>query len=244
MCQGDTIKLYAISNYADSFAWYTNYNINAAYDHTDSVKVWPAYSTGYGIKIFYPDGCIVDTVIHVHVSEVRADAGPDRTIADGAVTTLGGPGTSLNGSYNYHWTPYQYVNDTTLAFPNVNPPADYTYYLEVTEYNDQYRCQAHDTVVVHVNCGDFYLPNAFAPGTESPGANKFGILNKQISQLNYFRIFDRWGNLVFETSNPADQWDGTYNGSPAPVGVYVWIADGFCNGGKPINKKGNVTLLR
>jgi gliding motility-associated-like protein len=92
--------------------------------------------------------------------------------------------------------------------------------------------------------GDLYVPNAFAPGGMADGANKFGILNYNIAKLNYFRIFNRWGELVFETNNPAAKWDGIYNGKPAAQGVYVWEADGYCTSGVRINKRGNVTLLR
>ena len=244
ICKGDSIKLYAISNYADSLLWSPIYHIDTAYNHTDTVVAWPDYSTVYNVKLFYPDGCIVDTSINVSVVKVTADAGPDRTILDGSSSVLGGPNMSLDGAFTYHWTPYQFIEDTTLPFPTVNPPYDFTYAVEVTEHASGLGCQARDTVTLHVNCGDFYLPNAFAPGSSNPGSNRFGILNQEISQLNYFRIYDRWGVLVFETKNPAQYWDGTYNGTPSPVGVYVWEADGFCTSGKTVKKKGNVSLLR
>lgn len=244
ICKGDTIKLYAISNSADSFLWSPIWHLDTAYNHTDTIIAWPDYTTTYNVNIYYPDGCIVDTSIHINVIKVNADAGPDRTIADGAVSVLGGPAMSLDGPYTYHWTPYQYIDDTTVPFPSVHPPFDISYQVEVTEHASGLGCQAHDTVQVLVNCGDIYLPNAFAPGGTSPGSNKFGIVNQEISQLNYFRIYDRWGVLVFDTKVAAQQWDGTYNGTPCPTGVYVWEADGFCVSGRPIKKKGNVSLLR
>ena len=105
-------------------------------------------------------------------------------------------------------------------------------------------CQAFDTVIVHINCGDIVLPNAFAPSSGNPGTAKFGILNENIPQLNYFRIYDRWGALIFQTSDPTQQWDGTYNNTPEPPDVYVWEVDGYCASGVSIKKKGNVTLLR
>ena len=174
-----------------------------------------------------------------------ADAGPDRTILDGSSSTIGGPLTSLdNGAYTYHWAPYQYIDDTANSFPSVNPPFDYTYYFEVAEHNSGLGCKAYDTVVLHVNCGDFYLPNAFTPDGTNQSTNVFGILNKEIASLNYFRIYNRWGVLVFETTVPSQAWDGKYKNTPCPTGVYVWEADGFCTSGKPIKKKGNVSLLR
>ncbi len=244
ICRGDSIHLYAISNYADSFAWSPVYNLDTFYNHTDSVKAWPDYTTTYNLTIHYPDGCIVDTFVKVNVVKVIADAGPDRTIADGAATMLGGPATSLGFQFSYVWTPTLYLPSFTDPFPTATPTTDYTYVLTVTEDSTFLHCHSSDTVVVHVNCGDFNVPNAFTPNSENPLTNRFGILNREVSQLNYFRIYDRWGVLMFSTTDITNAWDGTYNGVPQPVGVYVWEADGFCTSGKAIKKHGNVTLLR
>jgi gliding motility-associated-like protein len=69
-------------------------------------------------------------------------------------------------------------------------------------------------------------------------------LNTQIVKLNYFVVFDRWGKKMFETSDISKGWDGNIDGNPAPVGVYIWEADGFCLSGKRFTRSGNVTLLR
>jgi gliding motility-associated-like protein len=251
VCEGDTIRLYAISNLADSIRWQSGYAIDTTNLYTDSVRVYPDYSTSYPVTIYYPFGCVVDTVVKVHISRVHADAGPDRWIIDGANTTIGGPFTSFSNTvdladsaYDYHWYPFQYLTDSSVTNPVANPPYDFTYYLTVTEHNDTFKCKAKDTVVVHVDCSKFVVPNAFAPNSESSLTNGFGIMNQEIIKLNYFRVYNRWGELVFETNNIADRWDGTYNGKPAPVDVYVWIADAFCASGKEINKTGNVTLIR
>jgi gliding motility-associated-like protein len=249
ICEGDTVRLYAISNSADSIRWQTGYNIDTTYLFRDSVRVFPAYSANYPVTLYYPNGCIVDTSVHVNVSVVHADAGPDRTIKDGSSTILGGVYSSAFDTMNYKryayvWHPYNFLSDTTSPFPSANPPYDFTYYLTVTELNDTFKCMANDTVVVHVDCGDVYLPNAFSPNSESIQVATFGILNNEVIKLNYFRIFDRWGVEVFETSDPTQRWDGTYNGKAAPEGVYVWEADIFCTSGKEYHKSGNVSLLR
>lgn len=243
ICQGDTVHAFAVSNLADSIRWTTTYNIDTTYLYQDSARLYPGYNTSYHFTLYYPFGCIIDTMININVNQVTADAGPDRYIMDGAGTTLGGPGTTL-GLYNYHWAPYQFLSDTTVPNPVANPPYDYTYYLTVTELNDGLQCSRSDTVVLHLVCGDFVLPNVFAPESANPGVNKFGLLNKEVSRLNSFRIYNRWGTLVFETTDPTQGWDGTYKDQPAQQGVYVWVAEGFCISGKKLKKQGNVTLLR
>jgi len=189
----------------------------------------------------FANGCVVDTDVYVDVSKNHADAGHDRVIGDGAQTVLGGPMTSEGSNYTYTWLPTQFISDISITNPVVNPPYDYTYYLEV---RNTFGCYDIDTVVVRVTCNDINLPNAFVPGSQNPESNHFGLLNRQIVKLNYFRVFDRWGQLVFETNDVTKRWDGTLNGKPAPMGVYVWEADGFCLEGRRFKRSGNVTLIR
>lgn len=243
LCQRDTLRLYAVSTLADSIRWAAGHNIDTTNMFFDSVRVYPDHSATYRYTIYYPFGCIVDTAIRIKVVKVNADAGPDRYIRDGATSIIGGPYTS-KGLYTYRWEPFQFMSDSASPNPNVNPPYDFTYYLTVTEKGEGYECIAKDTVTVRITCGDFYLPNAFVPTSTNPGSNRFGILNNNVIKLNYFQIYNRYGQLVFETTDPNQGWDGTFNGALAQEGVYVWVADGFCLSGKPIKKQGNVTLLR
>ena len=239
ICQGDTASLFIISPDALSYTWRPNYNITDTIgNHT---QVYPEYTVPYFINIPYPDGCIVDTFITVNVHKNHADAGPDRTLADGSGVLIGGPLTTKGPQYTYTWFPNQYMENAYVPVTRVNPASDITYYLEV---RDIYGCVDIDTMVVHVNCNDINLPNAFAPESHDGNTNTFGLLNRQIVQLNYFRIFDRWGKQVFSTTDATKRWDGMVNGEPAPLGVYVWEADGFCISQRRFTKSGNVTLIR
>lgn len=243
LCQGDTLRLYAVSTLADSIRWAAGPSIDTTNMFVDSVRIYPDHNTTYRYTLYYPFGCIVDTAMRVNVVKVNADAGPDRWIKDGAMSIIGGPFTS-SGNYLYKWTPYQYMSDSTVPNPYVTPPNDFTYYLEVIELGEGYACSAWDTMTVRVSCGDFNVPNAFSPTSTHSGSNKFGIANHSLGKLNYFHVFNRYGQLVFSTTDPTQKWDGLFNGSLAEEGVYVWEADGFCFSGQRINKKGNVTLLR
>ncbi|MEY5049044.1 MAG: hypothetical protein RLZZ175_2403 [Bacteroidota bacterium] len=60
-------------------------------------------------------------------------------------------------------------------------------------------------------------------------------------------IFNRWGEIIFESTNPNEQWDGTYRGEEMPIGVYPWIVtyEGLVEKYKgPYLQKGSVTLIR
>lgn len=240
ICQGDTIALRALSINALSVTWSPNFNITGVGDV--DIRAWPDYSTQYHILLPYANGCIVDTTIDVTVRKVRSDAGPDRTLTDGTTTLLGGPFTSEGAQYAYTWTPNQFLNDNVSPNVVAKPPFDFTYYLTV---RDTAGCTDIDTVVVRVACNDLNLPNAFIPNSSSNSSTAtFGLANRQLVKLNFFRIYDRWGKEVFNTTDPMKQWDGTIDGHDAAMGVYVWEADGFCLSGQRIQRSGNVTLIR
>ncbi|MBS1615711.1 MAG: gliding motility-associated C-terminal domain-containing protein [Bacteroidetes bacterium] len=239
ICQGDTVTLFA--NTEDALNYYYSPHYNLTDTQGSLVRAYPKLTTQYFINIPMKDGCIVDTVIKVDVSDVRADAGPDRSIADGAKTIIGGPNTLIAPKMTYQWSPPENIDDVFSLFPTVSPRTTKSYILKVT---NTLGCISMDTVVVKVLCNSFNLPNAFAPGNHSGEPTTFGMKNRQISVLYYFRIFDRWGRQVFSTSDPTKEWDGTYNGDPAPFGVYVWEAEGACVNQERMKATGNVTLIR
>lgn len=243
ICQGDTAHLFIQAFGTDTLKWEPYYNSSAYSTTVDALftDVWPDYSRPYHAIAIYPNGCIVDSPIVVNVSKVKADAGVDRVIADGGTTILGGPMTTETDSFIYLWNPASFLSSTMMPNPVSTPFNDITYTLTVTNNRG---CVDVDTVTIRVDCADINLPNAFSPDNHYSGNDHFGLLNKNIVKLNHFRIFDRWGKMVFSTTDIAEQWDGKFNGIDAPFGVYVWEADGFCVNGKRITKTGNVTLIR
>jgi gliding motility-associated-like protein len=86
------------------------------------------------------------------------------------------------------------------------------------------------------------MPNAFVPGGLTNGY--FKVIKHGLVGLNYFRIFDRWGNKVFETKNIDEGWDGSFNGKPQPQGVYVYDVEAVTSTGTTFHREGNVTLLK
>ena len=70
------------------------------------------------------------------------------------------------------------------------------------------------------------------------------MINLGDATLKNFSIYNRWGMKIFETKDINQGWDGTYNGEPQPLGVYVYIAEGITATGKTFRKQGNITLMR
>ncbi|HET8574504.1 MAG TPA: gliding motility-associated C-terminal domain-containing protein [Edaphocola sp.] len=241
ICEGNAARLNALSFGADSIIWDPDFDIDTLRGHF--VTVHPDYTTDYHVTTYFSPRCIVPDTITVTVSKIKADAGPDRVIKDGATTILGGAETTVGTGYSFLWTPDIGITQSTgTAITEARPPYDLTYYLHVSNGDG---CQAIDSVNVRVPCDDIHLPNAFTPGSVNSLTNKFRLLNQQFVKINYFKIFDRWGKEVFTTTDLNGAWDGMVDGKEAPAGVYVWEVDANCaNTGERYRKTGTVTLIR
>lgn len=243
ICQNDSILLVTNGPGLHSIIWDPIYNATSPYD-TTSIYVYPREDYRYNVHLEFraKGGCGFDTSVLVKVSRVVADAGTDKWVADGAVVSLGGPRISTGKEYSYVWTPALYLNSTNIAYPECAPLDVQAYYLVVT--NDSTGCTAKDTAWVRTECTEINLPNAFNPVSDRHQNRTFGILNNRISKIEYFRIYNRYGQVIFETTDPKKTWDGTQNNIQLPSDNYVWIVDAYCDNGKRIKRQGTVLLVR
>lgn len=86
-----------------------------------------------------------------------------------------------------------------------------------------------------------YIPNTFTPNGD--GLNDtFGVAGEAILEFN-MKIFNRWGQLIYETSNANDRWDGTFLGEMVPSGTYVYKVTASSPNGKRQNKEGSVNVI-
>jgi gliding motility-associated-like protein len=87
------------------------------------------------------------------------------------------------------------------------------------------------------------MPNAFSPNGD--GLNdRLRPIWRGIAQVRYFRVFNRYGQVIFETSDPQVGWDGTFKGKQQMPGNYVWEAAGYGFRGNSVRQLGNVVLIR
>ncbi len=140
----------------------------------------------------------------------------------------------------FSWSPSGGLSAKYVSNPLATPETDIKYVVTgATEEG----CITKDSIYIYVdNNALLILPNAFSPGA---GANnKLYLIKRGIVNLKFFRIFNRWGNKVFETSDLNEGWDGTYKGTPQSLGVFVYTLEAVTNSGKLIKKSGNITLMR
>lgn len=143
---------------------------------------------------------------------------------------------NTNGS-TFFWNPSDGLSCTDCLRPEVNSQETTTYYLMVTDSNG---CVNTDSVTVYYD-GVLYVPNAFTPNGD--GVNDiFYAFGKDIVEFN-MQIFDRWGELMFETEDLHKGWDGTYRGNLVKTETYVWKIKYEDTQGNPGDLIGTVTLI-
>jgi gliding motility-associated-like protein len=139
------------------------------------------------------------------------------------------------------WNPLINLDDAAKVSPVFKGNEDQLYSIEIKTNTG---CITIDTQQVKVIKGvDIYVPNAFTPNGD--GRNE--ILRPTlmgVKELEYFRVYNRWGQLMFETKTKRDGWDGRLNGSPQPTTVVVWEVQALGVDGKIYNQKGTSVLVR
>jgi gliding motility-associated-like protein len=212
------------------------------------VTASPLSTTNYVLSIENA-GCpnpLKDT-FHVRVYQpILVDAGNDTSVVINQPLQLHASSndTSALGD-NFSWTPSVGLNNPNIADPIgiYTAETDSVRYL-VTATSKAYGCQGTAQVLVKVfkTGPDIFVPNAFTPG--GPTNALFRPIPVGISRLEYFRVYNRWGQLVYSTSQIGQGWDGRLNGQLLPSGGYVWMVQGVTYTNHVIFHKGVMVLVR
>ncbi|WP_298715538.1 PKD domain-containing protein [uncultured Chitinophaga sp.] len=201
----------------------------------------------YQVTGFDADGCFTDdatVLVNVHPKPI-INAGPDRIVMSGVPVLLGGPGSA--DIIRWTWTPNHKLDCPTCPAPRALPDLTTRYILEV---ENRFGCKATDDVMVHVTCdqGSVFFPNAITPNKD--GVNeRFYPKGRGIKEVNWMRIYDRWGGLVFENTHfpinsPVAGWDGSWKNKTSPYGTYVYAIETVCEDGTTFIFRGTVTVIR
>lgn len=172
----------------------------------------------------------------VNIFETKAFAGNDTSVVMDHPLPLHG-----SGGVFYQWSPATGLSDPNIADP-IAMIRSATYYI-LTAYTPM-GCASTDTIRIEAYKGPaIYVPNAFTPNGDNNN-DRFRIKAVGISEFSYLRIYNRYGQLVFNSRNMQDGWDGTLNGQAQPAGTYVWMVQGKDFTGQVHVQRGAVTLIR
>lgn len=183
------------------------------------------------------NGCHSDTIDKtINIYETRAFAGNDTLVTDNQPLPLNG-----SGGIFYNWSPPDGLSDPNIANPVALIKKSTSYVL--TAYTPM-GCATMDTINIKVFKGPaIYVPNVFSPNGDRRN-DRFRVTAPGITEIYFFRIFNRYGQLVYSSTSSRDGWDGTINGQPQPTGTYVWMVKGKDFAGQVHAKKGTFMLVR
>ena len=175
--------------------------------------------------------------MRITVLEVVANAGPrDTAVVEGQPLQLNATGGSA-----YEWTPVDWLNNPNKSNPISTPKNDIEYFVKVS---NNIGCFDTDSILVkyYKVLPDLYLPNAFSPNGD--GINDIiKPIALGIKTIEVFSIYNRWGQLIFTTSQIGKGWNGSYKGKIQETGTYVWYAKGTDYTNRKIEKKGTLILI-
>ncbi|HMN33514.1 MAG TPA: choice-of-anchor L domain-containing protein [Chitinophagaceae bacterium] len=235
ICPLDSVQFTATG--AESYHWSPGLYLNDSLINNPLSK--PLTDIDYTVYSTSIYGCTDTDIVRMHIApNAVLDAGDDIVLYPGEVGQLNATG---NCSF-FAWYPTAYLSDSHIKNPQTTPPATMQYFVTgATEEG----CSIIDSIIVRISPESILdLPNAFSPGSGTSINDELKIIVRGMVTLDYFKVFNRWGEELFSTNDINRGWNGRYKGTPQPIGVYVYIIEAKTSTGKKIYKQGNITLIR
>ncbi len=240
ICFNTTAQLQAITD-GINWAWSpaSSLNNNAILNPVAT----PTATSAYIFTANGPAGCpkpVSDTVMVTVLPKINPQISNDTAVVVGQPLQL-----LAAGGDSYQWLPSFALSASGVADPIAiyHEPSDGIRY-KVQVYNSA-GCVDSAFVIVKVFAT---LPTVFVPTGFTPNNDGLNDVLRPVvagmKQLNYFQVFNRWGQLVFSTSRSGEGWDGKVNGEVQANNVYVWMVKAVDYNGNPFFKRGTVTLVR
>jgi gliding motility-associated-like protein len=244
ICIGQSTLLQAAG--AATYIWSPSIGLSST--TTSNPVASPVNTTIYRVIGYDGHNCYSDTAfITVAIGKYpTVSLGTDLTLAAGTQYPL--KTMITNGPISqWLWTPSTDLNCGTCPLPVANIKKDISYMVKVTT---AYGCSANDTISIKVFCSEsqVFIANGFTP--DGDGINDvLTVRGTGIAMVKHFRIFNRWGVVVFERdnfppNNASYAWDGKVKGKEVPPDIFVYTAEVICENGNSFTYKGNISLIK
>ena len=196
-------------------------------------------SGNYSARIFSEVGCMGTTAVqNIFIDKAR----PGITYpVEYAVFNLPYKLEARPFGVRVLWNPATYLDNPASLTPMFRSGVEQTYTIRIETASG---CITIDTQAVKlVPAAEIYVPTAFTPNSDGKNDILRPVL-MGIKELRFFRVYNRWGQLLFESRKASIGWDGRLNGSPQQTSVVVWVAEGVGSDGQTYVRKGTSALIR
>jgi len=191
-------------------------------------------------------GCIDEVRKNILVNPLPKVTLPS-TLTTRTGTPIQIPATYFGGVVSYNWNNPESLNCTDCPEPVASPKSDTRYKVSFVDTNG---CRNYGTVQVVVFCNNdnVFVPNTFSPNGD--GSNDiFYVRGRGLNRVKSMRVFNRWGQVVFERMNFAVNdasagWNGMYNGAKPVPDVYIYQMEVWCDNSTIVKFEGNVALIQ
>jgi len=252
ICYGGTATLNALITTGTTYTWSNSNPLTGGGNGTIpstpfalTATTSPLKTSDYFLTIVNA-GCpnaLKDT-FHVFVhNKIVVDAGRDTAVVMNQPLQLLATSSDTAEDF-YAWTPHTGLDNPSVSNPIaiLGRDIDSVRYTVRATANSGCFGEAQKLVKVFKTLPDIFVPSAFTPGKASNSVLR--PIPVGISTLHYFRIYSRWGQLVYSTSAIGQGWNGAINGHPQETGTFVWMVEGTDYTGKPVFRKGTSVLIR
>lgn len=250
ICIGTSVE-YTVSGVFDQLIWQPNVWIDNPASST--VLITPLANITYTISAINGVCAAASDTFSIRTIQklpVEVDATPEQIVLGLSSNITSQVAGSIDSIV---WAPDLTLDCNNCPNPIATPTATTTYTATIYYSEQGTTCTTSDSVTIEVlnSCANsvIFVPNTFTPNSD--GLNDvFMIRGIAATKINYLRVFDRWGQMVFEVENgEANEvrwgWDGTNrNGEKLNSAVYVYTYEIECINGEAVGGKGNVTLVR
>jgi gliding motility-associated-like protein len=240
--------LSSITRPDSTIKWAWTFGNNTTSDQAEPTVTYSA-TGNYTITLIGTNklGCFGTADTTINVTDL-----PTATPITDPIQIIAGGSTALNMNYTgpvlyYNWLPTQNLSCIDCPAPIATPKATTKYAVQV---EDRYGCKNTGYITVKVACTNqnVFIPNTFSPNGDGNN-DVFYPRGTGLFRIKALRIFNRWGELVFErrefpANSVAQGWDGNYKGKKAPADVYIYQAEIYCDNGELVKYTGDIALLR
>lgn len=254
-CMGDTFRIEAIERPSETYQW--SYHPSIISTRNQGKLTFVLEEESDTIELIFT---ATDTLSKMQCSlsdtiKAKFQAYPELYIEEEMRATIGQSyQIEWNGNAdNYSWSPSNLIAERISEFTLLTTNLSLENNAQVLDFNVQainnfghYQCITYDTLKLHLFEQPYTVPTVFSPNGD--GINDLlQIIGLELDDF-HIKIYNRWGNLVYELNNWGEVWDGrNLNGNQSPSGIYVWVSEGSINGlpiKDPKLKMGEITLIR